>query len=162
MVDRNTQIARVTLKDPAALPPLNTRVVQLKYTSVSNMTDAVQSVLTDKRSRVLADNRTSQLVVVATDTEQLSVDTLIAQLDKPTREVLIETRLVEISSNPTSAKGIDWSGRCRPRISPSAMAACRERIPHRPPRARQAPRYPAVAITRSRLPRQPGRGWCRT
>jgi type II secretory pathway component GspD/PulD (secretin) len=110
VVDRNTQIARVTLKDPAALPPLNTRVIQLKYTSVSNMTDAVQSVLADKRSRVLADNRTSQLVVVATDPEQLSVDTLIAQLDKPTREVLIETRLVEISSNPTSAKGIDWSG----------------------------------------------------
>ena len=108
--DRKTQIARITVKDPAALPPLNTRVVQLKYSSVSNMTDAVQSVLTDKRSRVLADSRTSQLVVVATDAEQASVDTLIAQLDKPTREVLIETRLVEISSNPQSAKGIDWSG----------------------------------------------------
>ena len=108
--DRKTQIARITVKDPAALPPLNTRVVQLKYSSVSNMTDAVQSVLTDKRSRVLADNRTSQLVVVATDAEEASVDTLVAQLDKPTREVLIETRLVEISSNPKSAKGIDWSG----------------------------------------------------
>jgi general secretion pathway protein D len=38
------------------------------------------------------------------------VDTLVPQLDKPTREVLIETRLVEISSNPTSNKGIDWTG----------------------------------------------------
>jgi len=110
VLDRNTQIGRITLKDPAALPPLNTRVIQLKYTSVSNMTDAVQSVFTDKRSRVLADSRSSQLVVVATDVEQASVDTLIAQLDKQTREVLIETRLVEISSNPTSAKGIDWTG----------------------------------------------------
>lgn len=110
VVDRKTQIDRITLKDPAALPPLNTRVIQLKYTSVSNMVGAVQSVLVDKRSRVLADARTSQLVVVATDSEQANVDTLVMQLDKPTREVLIETRLVEITSNPQSNKGIDWSG----------------------------------------------------
>jgi type II secretory pathway component GspD/PulD (secretin) len=108
--DRNTQIARITPKDPTAPPPLITRVIQLKYSSVSNMTEAVQSVFTDKRSRVLPDTRTSQLVVVATDPEQASVDTLISQLDKPTRQVLIETKLVEISSNPTTAKGIDWSG----------------------------------------------------
>ena len=108
--DRNTQIARITLKDPTALPALITRVVQLKYSSVSNMTEAVQSVFTDKRSRVLPDSRTSQLVIVATDPEQASVDTLINQLDKPTRQVLIETKLVEISSSPSTAKGIDWSG----------------------------------------------------
>jgi type II secretory pathway component GspD/PulD (secretin) len=108
--DRSTQIARITLKDPTAQPLLITRVIQLKYSSVSNMTEAVQSVFTDKRSRVLPDSRTSQLVVVATDPEQASVDTLINQLDKPTRQVLIETKLVEISSNPSTSKGIDWSG----------------------------------------------------
>lgn len=107
--DRKTMIARITVKDPTAPPVLITRVIQLKYTSTSNMTEAVQSVLTDKRSRVLPDNRTSQLVVVATDPEQSSVDTMISQLDKPTKQVLIETKLVEISSNPTSKKGVDWS-----------------------------------------------------
>jgi type IV pilus assembly protein PilQ len=108
--DKNTGIAHITIKDPAALPPLITRVLQLKYASVSNMTEAVQSTFTDKRSKVLADNRTSQLVIVATDPEQLAVDTLTAQLDKPTRQVLIEAKLVEVSSNPTTSKGIDWTG----------------------------------------------------
>jgi type II secretory pathway component GspD/PulD (secretin) len=107
--DRRTQIYRVTVKDPAALPPLITRVVQLKYASTSNMVESVQSTLTDKRSRVFPDTRTSQLIVVATDPEQAAVDTLVNQLDTPTKQVLIETRLVEISSNPTTAKGIDWS-----------------------------------------------------
>ena len=74
------------------------------------MTVAVQSVFTDRRSKVLADTRTSQLVVVATDPEQSAVDTLVAQLDTPTRQVLIETKLVEISSNPSTSKGINWSG----------------------------------------------------
>ena len=108
--DKNNHIARITTKDPSAPPPLVTRVIQLKYSSVSNMTVAVQSVFTDKRSKVLPDTRTSQLVVVATDPEQSAVDTLVAQLDTPTRQVLIETKLVEISSNPNTKKGIDWSG----------------------------------------------------
>jgi type II secretory pathway component GspD/PulD (secretin) len=107
--DNKTGIDRIALKDPTAPPPLITRVVQLKYSSVTNMTEAVQSVFTDKRSKVLSDSRTSQLVVVATDPEQAAVDTLIASLDKPTKQVLIETKLVEISSNPTSKKGVDWS-----------------------------------------------------
>ncbi len=110
IMDKNTHIARITTKDPSAPPPLITRVVQLKYSSVSNMTVAVQSVFTDRRSKVLADTRTSQLVVVATDPEQSAVDTLVAQLDTPTRQVLIETKLVEISSNPSTSKGINWSG----------------------------------------------------
>lgn len=110
VVDKKTGIDRVTMKDPTAPPPLVTRVIQLQYASVSNMTEAVQSVFTDKRSKVIADVRTSQLLVVATDPEQTSVDTLIAQLDKPTRQVLIETKLVEVSSQPTAKRGVDWSG----------------------------------------------------
>jgi type II secretory pathway component GspD/PulD (secretin) len=108
--DSRTKIARITIKNPNAPAPLVTRVIQLKYASVSNMEAAVESALTDKRSRVVPDSRTSQLVVVATDSEQDAVDTLVVQLDKPTRQVLIETRLMEISSSPSTTKGIDWSG----------------------------------------------------
>ena len=108
--DPRTKIARITLKNPNAPPPLITRVIQLKYASVSNMLNAIDPALTDKRSRVVPDTRTSQLVVVATDKEQDAVDTLVQQLDKPTRQVLIETRLMDVSSTPSTAKGIDWAG----------------------------------------------------
>jgi type II secretory pathway component GspD/PulD (secretin) len=110
ILDKKTGIYRVTMKDPTAPPILLTRVVQLQYASVSNMVDSVTSVFTDKRSRVIADRRTSQLVVVATDSEQQAVDTLIAQLDRQTKQVLIETKLIEISSQPTTKKGVDWTG----------------------------------------------------
>jgi type II secretory pathway component GspD/PulD (secretin) len=105
-----TKIYRITIKDPAALPPLSTHVVQLKYAGTTNMMDSVQATFTDKRSRVFPDTRTSQLIVVATDAEQAAVDSLVVQLDTPTKQVLIETKLIELSSNPTSRKGIDWSG----------------------------------------------------
>jgi type II secretory pathway component GspD/PulD (secretin) len=108
--DNKTKIYRISTKDPAALPTLVTRVIQLKYASTTNMMESIAGALTDKRSRVVPDTRTSQLIVVATDPEQAAVDSLVTQLDTPTKQVLIETRLVEISSNPTSHKGIDWSG----------------------------------------------------
>jgi type II secretory pathway component GspD/PulD (secretin) len=108
--DRKTQIARITAKDPTAPPPLSTRVIQLKYASTSNMVDSIQSSFSDKRSKVLPDVRTSQLVVVATEKEQEATDALINELDKPTRQVLIETKLVQISSTPSTKKGVDWSG----------------------------------------------------
>jgi type II secretory pathway component GspD/PulD (secretin) len=105
-----TGIYKITTKDPTARPEMITRVVQLKYASTSNMMAAVVSTLTDTRSKVVPDPRTSQLVVVATENEQADVTALVNQLDKPTRQVLIETKLVELSSNPSTSKGVDWSG----------------------------------------------------
>jgi type II secretory pathway component GspD/PulD (secretin) len=110
IMDTRTKIARITMKDPAAPPALMTRVVQLKYASASNMVTSVQAALTDRRSKVFPDARTSQLIVVATENEQDSVDILVNELDKPTRQVLIETKLVEVSSTPTTSKGVNWSG----------------------------------------------------
>jgi type II secretory pathway component GspD/PulD (secretin) len=108
--DPKTKIARVTKKDPAAPDPLVTKIVQLKFASPSNILTSVQSVLTDKRSKVVADLRTSQLVVSATEKEQDSVDALVERLDTQTKQVLIEAKLLETSKNPHSIKGIDWSG----------------------------------------------------
>ncbi len=108
--DPKTKIARITVKDPLAPPPLVTRVIQLKYASVSNMVQSIQAAFTDRRSHVFPDVRTSQMIVVATETEQEAVDTLINDLDKPTRQVLIETKLVEVSSTPSTTKGVNWSG----------------------------------------------------
>ena len=108
--DPKTKIDKITTKDPTAPPPLITHVYQLAYASVSNMESAVSTALTDKRSKVVSDVRTSQLIVLATDKEQIDADSLIKKLDQPTRQVLIETRFIEISSNPTTTKGIDWSG----------------------------------------------------
>jgi type II secretory pathway component GspD/PulD (secretin) len=108
--DVKTKIARVTVKDPAAPDPLATRIYQLAYASPTNILGAVQTALIDKRSKVTGDIRTSQLVVVAPDKEQVEVEMLVAKLDTATKQVLIEARLLETSVNPTTSKGLDWSG----------------------------------------------------
>jgi len=109
-VDPKTHIARISPKDPALPDPLITKVIQLKYASPTNVLTSIQSALTDRRSKVVPDVRTSQLVVVATEKEMSAVEDLVMRLDSPTREVLIEATLMETDRSPTSARGIDWSG----------------------------------------------------
>ena len=107
--DPKTRIARITPKDPAAPEPLITKILQLKYASPSNVLVAVQATIDVKRSKVVPETRTSQLVVVATEQEQLAVEELIARLDTPTKQVLIEAKILETTVNPKTSKGVDWS-----------------------------------------------------
>lgn len=108
VVNPKTGIGRVTRK-PTTLP-LVTAIVQLRYASPTNIMEVIKPTFEDPRSKVAADLRTSQLVIVTTDAEMYGVTNLIAQLDTPTKQVLIEARLLETAKNPTSIKGIDWSG----------------------------------------------------
>lgn len=108
--DTKTGIARVTVKDPAAAEPLVTKVIQLKFASPSNTVAAVTTVLNDKRSKVIADVRTSQLVVSATEKELEAAEKLVERLDTQTKQVLIEAKILETTLSPKSNKGFDWSG----------------------------------------------------
>jgi len=108
--DPKTKVARITVKDPAAPDPLVTKVIQLQYAGPSNVLASVQSTLSDKRSKVVADIRTSQLVIVATEKELAGVEELLKQLDTPTKQVLIEAKILETTVNPKTVKGIDWTG----------------------------------------------------
>ena len=35
---------------------------------------------------------------------------LLVQIDKPTKQVMIEARLVEVTANPQQSYGINWAG----------------------------------------------------
>ncbi len=103
-----TGVGRITRK-PTVFP-LVTAIVQLRHTSPTNVMDVVKSTFVDSRSKISADMRTSQLVIVTTEPEMYAVTNLITRLDTPTKQVLVEARIIETAKNPTSIKGIDWSG----------------------------------------------------
>jgi type II secretory pathway component GspD/PulD (secretin) len=104
-----SKIARITIKDPKAEDPLVAKIVQLKYSEPSNLVSIVKTTLSP-RSSVIADPRTSQLIINTTEKELDGVLNLINTLDAPTKQVLIEAKLIETSKNPSTIKGIDWSG----------------------------------------------------
>ncbi len=107
--DPRTRIARVTIRDEKLPDPLVTKILQLKYSNPTNIMSAIAPLL-GTRSKAAPDQRTSQLVVSATDKEWESIAAIVNSLDTATKQVLIEARIMETSRKPTSVKGIDWSG----------------------------------------------------
>ncbi|HEY0456759.1 MAG TPA: secretin N-terminal domain-containing protein, partial [Verrucomicrobiae bacterium] len=107
--DPKSKIARVTIKDPKAEDPLVSRVIQLRYSDPTNIVGLVKASLS-QRSSVVADTRTSQLIVNTTEKELDGITTLINRLDTATKQVLIEARLYETARNPSTIKGVDWTG----------------------------------------------------
>jgi general secretion pathway protein D len=107
--DPKTKTARITIKDPAAPAPLITKVIQLKYSAADKITPIIKPSV-GARGTVAFDSRTSQVIVIATEAEHNEVQKLIDTLDIPTRQVLIESHIVETARNPQSVKGINWAG----------------------------------------------------
>lgn len=107
--DPKTGIARVTIKDPAALEPLVTQVIALRYSHATNMVPIVSAAFTTSRSKVMVDSKNNQLVVFSTESEMQSITNMVQQLDLPPDQILIEARFIETMKNPQTAKGIDWS-----------------------------------------------------
>lgn len=107
--DPRIKVSRITVKDPQAEDPLVPKIIQLKYTQPSNIVEIVRKTVAP-RGDVMPDPRTSQLFVLATEKQHPEVEALIAKLDTPTKQVLIEAQIWETSKNPRSVKGIDWQG----------------------------------------------------
>lgn len=105
--DRNTGFYQVTFKDPTAKEPVFPFTVRLRYSNTTNIQTLVQT--TFPAVRVQSDPRTAQLVVLATEREHDEITNLVAKLDLPTQQVLIEARFLETFTNPKSLKGIDWT-----------------------------------------------------
>jgi type IV pilus assembly protein PilQ len=107
--DSRTKVGRITKKDMAAKEPLVITVIQLRYSTPSNIVREVEGTLSPG-SAIVRDDRTRQLIVRTTEKELFGVTALIAKLDTATRQVLVEARIVETSKDITSAKGVDWTG----------------------------------------------------
>ncbi len=56
------------------------------------------------------DERTNTIFFRETRSNIDSVRKTLAQIDKPTKQVMIEARLVEVNANPKQSYGINWAG----------------------------------------------------
>ena len=107
--DPKTKVARITTKDPAALEPLLSKVIHLRFSNATNSIPVLQSVFSSARSKIIADVRTSHLVIIATEKELAQIEAIIKQIDVSPSQILIEAKFFESSKNPKTAKGVDWT-----------------------------------------------------
>ncbi|MBN9427753.1 MAG: type IV pilus secretin PilQ [Burkholderiales bacterium] len=93
----------------AEIEPLRTETFQLNYQKA----EVLQKLLSDERQRVLSkrgsvviDQRTNKVFVQDTGTRLEDVRRVIAQIDVPVRQVLIEARIVEADDRFTRNLGV--------------------------------------------------------
>ena len=85
------------------------RLIPVNYAVAEQMKDRVKDVLTD-RGTVTVDTRTNVLIVKDVASNISRANTLVASLDTPTPQVLIESRIVEANANFTRQIGVQWGG----------------------------------------------------
>ncbi|MBI3898756.1 MAG: type IV pilus secretin PilQ [Gammaproteobacteria bacterium] len=81
-------------------------VIQASPTSADN--SLTSNSLLSPRGQVTVDDRTNSVLVQDTPGKIREVRSLIAKLDQPVRQVLIEARLVEATNNFAQGIGIRW------------------------------------------------------
>lgn len=89
------------------LEPLATEVVTVSYADLGSVAGPVQDVLSERGS-LTEDSRNKLLII--TDVQQRidKAKTLIDILDTPERQVMIEARIVQVSSNYSRDLGVNW------------------------------------------------------
>lgn len=86
-----------------------TRVLDVRYAKAADIQDRLAEHLeTNKLGYVKADERTNQLVVKALPERMKELEQLIQALDRKTREVLIDAKIVKIAYSDSRDTGIDW------------------------------------------------------
>jgi len=97
------------VKNRQVLLPLKVRIIPVNFSTAESLARQVKDVLTD-RGTVTVDERTNVLIVKDTQEALARAEGLVRNLDTETPEVLIESRIVEASSNFTQALGVQWGG----------------------------------------------------
>ena len=84
-------------KSKVTLAPLRSEIIQINYakaSEVANLLKAGENSVMSERGRVNIDERTNNLLVLETREKLAEIRALIARLDIPVRQVLIESRIV--------------------------------------------------------------------
>lgn len=99
------------MKAAVELEPLETRSFSISYADVTVVEKAIKdSKVLTPRGSLSVDKRTSSMTIKDVASVFRNVEDLLATLDRPTPQVLIEARIVEVSANDSRDLGIQWGG----------------------------------------------------
>jgi type IV pilus secretin PilQ/predicted competence protein len=99
------------IKTPAekTAEPTESASYQFSYARAKETAPLLAAQLSSKDAPQV-DERTNTIFYRETGSNIDNIRKLLVQLDKPTKQVMIEARLVEVTANPKQAYGINWGG----------------------------------------------------
>ena len=98
------------------MAPLKSEFIQIRYAKAANVVTLFEAgseqggSLVSERGSVVVDERTNSIIVTDTTAKLDEIRALIANVDIPIRQVMIEARIVIASSDVDEQLGIRWGG----------------------------------------------------
>jgi type IV pilus secretin PilQ/predicted competence protein len=89
--------------------PTESDSYQFSYARAKDTAPLIAAQLSSKDAPQV-DERTNTIFYRETRANIDRIKQLLVQIDKPTKQVMIEARLVEVTANPRQTYGIDWTG----------------------------------------------------
>lgn len=89
------------------LEDLSTEVITISYADVANVSEPAKKLLTE-RGKITEDKRNKQLIITDISSSIGEIRKLIALLDTPEKQVLIEARIVEATTTFSRDLGVKW------------------------------------------------------
>ncbi|WP_130903903.1 type IV pilus secretin PilQ family protein [Pseudomonas sp. Sample_22] len=102
-------------KQIADLAPLRRELLQVNYAKAADISKLFQSVTSaeakvDERGSITVDERTNNIIAYQTQDRLDELRRIVAQLDIPVRQVMIEARIVEANVDYDKSLGVRWGG----------------------------------------------------
>ena len=98
----------ILVADPKMLKEetgLSSYIVSLKYADAADVQQALSKIAGD----ITVDKGGNRLVVVTSPRVISQIDEIVATMDVPARQVMLEARIVEVSTDAAQKLGIDWA-----------------------------------------------------
>jgi len=100
--------------------PTESDSYQFSYARAKDISPLIASQLASHDPPQI-DERTNTIFFRETRSNIDNIRKMLVQIDKPTRQVMIEARLVEVSADPVQAYGINWAGTVGSASSPKTV-----------------------------------------
>jgi type IV pilus assembly protein PilQ len=108
-MDKIDSVYYVKTDAERAKEPTESDSYQFSYARAKEVAPLIGSQLAS-REPPQVDERTNTMFFRETRSNIGKIRAVLAQIDKPTKQVMIEARLVEVTANPKQSYGINWAG----------------------------------------------------
>ncbi len=111
VLDAPERMAEIAKAVEALEQKTTIKIFDLKYANAKDVEGQLKAQLDDKKAgSIQADERTNQIIVQTLPERMVDIERLVRGLDRKTRQVLIDARIVKIDLTDSKSRGVEWEG----------------------------------------------------
>ncbi len=103
-IDKKENVEKIKGKEN-----LKSKIFYLNFAKAKNISDQIENILS-KEGKVIIDERTNSLLVQDFLGNISKIEKFIKTIDNPTKQVMIEAKIVVINNDASKELGIQWGG----------------------------------------------------